>query len=415
MKKNLILRTLPLAILAIAGCRDATGPSLQNRSPLLAKQPSNGVWTVNSLDDPGVGSCTSAYCTLRQAIAAALAGDVITFKSSLTGTIKLTAGEFLITRTLTVDGGSRITVDAQGGSRLFHITGGSVALSGLTLTGGAESIGGGIFNGATLTLNNMTVSGNAAIDGGGLGGGGIISLSGSTLTLINTTVAENSAVSNGGGIDNWGVLTVTGSTIADNSTANGGIGGGISNHGVGASVDIRNSTISGNYSGNGGGIYNERTLSVRSTTVTANQAGTAAGGVFQQAGGSGIVENTIVAGNSAGVGNTDCVAGWASEGHNITSDGNCGFTATGDVVVAPSQVFTEVLSPTLANNGGPTKTHALIERGRAVDAGYCPGETADQRGFVRPYDDTRMPNALDACDIGAFEWQPASGGKSPKH
>jgi hypothetical protein len=76
-------------------------------------------------------------------------------------------------------------------------------------------------------------------------------------------------------------------------------------------------------------------------------------------------------------------------------------------------VFTEVLEQQLRASGGPTWTHALIERGRAVDAGYCPGETANQRGFARPYDEPRIPNALDGCGIGAFEWHPA-GGKAKK-
>jgi uncharacterized repeat protein (TIGR01451 family) len=75
------------------------------------------------------------------------------------------------------------------------------------------------------------------------------------------------------------------------------------------------------------------------------------------------------------------------------------------VNVLAAQVFTEVLEQALVENGGPTKTHALLPRGRAVDAGYCPGETADQRGFGRPVDDPAVPNALDACDIGAYELQ----------
>jgi hypothetical protein len=58
-----------------------------------------------------------------------------------------------------------------------------------------------------------------------------------------------------------------------------------------------------------------------------------------------------------------------------------------------------VLEAELKDNGGPTQTHALIARGRAVDAGYCPGETEDQRGFGRPVDVALMPNALDACDM----------------
>jgi uncharacterized repeat protein (TIGR01451 family) len=68
-------------------------------------------------------------------------------------------------------------------------------------------------------------------------------------------------------------------------------------------------------------------------------------------------------------------------------------------------VFTEVIEQDLKNNGGPLPTHALITRGRAVDVGYCPGESTDQRGFARPVDDPVMPNAVDACDIGAYERQ----------
>ena len=65
-----------------------------------------------------------------------------------------------------------------------------------------------------------------------------------------------------------------------------------------------------------------------------------------------------------------------------------------------------MLEHVLRDNGGPTPTHALIERGHAVDAGYCPGDSRDQRGFPRLYDDPQRPNVGDACDIGAYEWQP---------
>lgn len=82
------------------------------------------------------------------------------------------------------------------------------------------------------------------------------------------------------------------------------------------------------------------------------------------------------------------------------------------MTISLAQVSTEVVDAALKDNGGPTKTHALIERGLAVDTGYCPGETTDQRGLARPYDDTRLSNAAAACDIGAFEWQPAPAKRS---
>jgi hypothetical protein len=54
----------------------------------------------------------------------------------------------------------------------------------------------------------------------------------------------------------------------------------------------------------------------------------------------------------------------------------------------------------LANNGGPTKTHALKQRSPAINKGSNPdGLTTDQRGpgFKR--------KARAAVDIGAFERQ----------
>jgi hypothetical protein len=51
---------------------------------------------------------------------------------------------------------------------------------------------------------------------------------------------------------------------------------------------------------------------------------------------------------------------------------------------------------TLANNGGPTNTLALLSGSPAIGAGSCVGApTADQRGMPRPQNGT--------CDIGAYE------------
>lgn len=79
--------------------------------------------------------------------------------------------------------------------------------------------------------------------------------------------------------------------------------------------------------------------------------------------------------------------------------------AIGDKELLPAQMFAEVLEQVLKNNGGLTETHALIVRGRAMDAGYCAGEIADQRGLSRPVDIAVMVNAADGCDIGAYELQ----------
>ena len=101
---------------------------------------------------------------------------------------------------------------------------------------------------------------------------------------------------------------------------------------------------------------------------------------------------------------------WTSGGYNIESPGNtCGFDQTGD----QASVTTEQLNlGPLADNGGPTMTHALqtvpvvsaaidqIPADACVDADDEP-LTTDQRGEPRP------AGAESKCDVGSFEVQPA--------
>jgi hypothetical protein len=85
-------------------------------------------------------------------------------------------------------------------------------------------------------------------------------------------------------------------------------------------------------------------------------------------------------------------------GNNLIGDatGGSGFVngVGGDLVGANPQ-----LQP-LANNGGPTLTHALLPTSPAIDAGHpTVFEPFDQRGVPRP---------AGASDIGAFELQTTS-------
>jgi hypothetical protein len=61
----------------------------------------------------------------------------------------------------------------------------------------------------------------------------------------------------------------------------------------------------------------------------------------------------------------------------------------------------------LANNGGPTLTHALPATSPAVDAvtnvSTCPPPNTDQRGITRPQDGNGDGGV--ACDIGSYERQ----------
>jgi len=86
----------------------------------------------------------------------------------------------------------------------------------------------------------------------------------------------------------------------------------------------------------------------------------------------------------------------ADGGYNLSSDASCNFAAPGSLNNTDPK-----LGP-LADNGGPTPTHALLMGSPAIDAAdpsSCPH--TDQRGAPRP-------SGL-ACDIGAYELIGVSG------
>ncbi len=400
------------SLAALPGCRNDGDSPVGPRAQFA--QGDNGLWTVNKLVDPGDGSCDDTECTLREAIEAAAPGDKIVFQGSLQGDIPLAAGQLSIEKSLTIDGAGRIAVDAQHNSRVISVASAqsqpTVTLAGLTFKNGSADGGAGISVGiSSLTLDGVRVSHNESTsDGGGISVGLV-----NSLIILNSTIVDNTAAGDGGGIyvSGGGRLTLTNSTIDSNTATTDG--GGMFM--AGGQVSVLGSTFSGNLATHGGGLSNGNgsgtptpaggVLAIRSSTITANRGTGGGGGVAH--GGSGgnrtTLANSIVAGNTS----NDCSlpsGGSSSLGHNL---GGCAslFTAGGDVIVQPTQVFTEVLEQALADNGGPTPTHALIARGRAADRGYCPGETADQRGIGRPVDDPAMPNALDGCDIGAYELQ----------
>ena len=98
-------------------------------------------FTVTNTNDSGAGS-------LRQAILdanAAAGADIIDFTIGGSATITLTSGELFIDSAITIQGdvdanaATRITVDADGGSRVFHFTSLSTASSidNLLITGGS--------------------------------------------------------------------------------------------------------------------------------------------------------------------------------------------------------------------------------------------------------------------------------------
>jgi hypothetical protein len=78
--------------------------------------------------------------------------------------------------------------------------------------------------------------------------------------------------------------------------------------------------------------------------------------------------------------------------------------------LVPDERVAEILDPVLANNGGPTLTHRLVESSPALDMApneACNAEPVsgvDQRGQPRNVNKSGEVSAND-CDTGAFELQ----------
>jgi hypothetical protein len=273
--------------------------------------------------------------------------------------------------------------------------------------------GGGIRTGGNdLNVIDSEVRSNA---GRGIGGGGRI-------TIEQTTIADNvSSFGEGAGIFFIGegaegetVLAVDNSLITGNQAAF--EGGGIYTW-TAQRIAVSNSTISGNRAGilqnafhesrdAGGGIFVQfGELDLSNVTITENSA-MIGGGIFVSSHNQGVgdvrLANTIVGFNSPG---EDCSGEIVSAGHNANVDGTCALDGPGDF---PHAIIDLAL---LADNGGPTQTHALprldlrtdvFVQNDAIDGAdpaSCPN--FDQRGEARPFDGDGDGAAV--CDIGSFE------------
>ena len=327
--------------------------------------------------------------------------------------------------TLTVNNsiisGNTATVFNYGGG-IHTAASGTLVVTNSTISGNSGYGGGGVISSGPLTLTNSTVSGNTSVDnGGGIYhggasaslvnstisgnrapgyGGGVYNQTGGRLTVTDSTIIGNTSTGStynyGGGIYNndAATVTITRSTISGNTATNAsahGLGAGLFNNSGTATMTVTNSTISGNTADMGGGILNAGLLTVTGSTIVRNVAppGQGAGhGRYSAAlNGTNVYINSIVADNGAGL---DCTATLTNNGGNIDSDGSCGaFTHSAAMIQATG------FGP-LANNGGPTQTHALLAGSAALDAApTCAGLTTDQRGTTRPQGS--------ACDVGAYE------------
>ena len=354
---------------------------------------------VTSTADSGAGS-------LRKALGSVCVDGKILFDPALTNqTITLLSGPLTLGKNVSIDGSASpdLTISGNNSDRVFIINAGTTAsINYLTITKGfGWQLAGGVLNNGSLTLDHSTVSGNVmATDAGDFwqGGGGIYNGDGATLNLIDSTVSNNQAGWSGGGVYSFFNTTtdIVRSTISANVSND--VGGAIRSLG---NMTITNSTISGNTATgwHGGAIFQtDGDITITNTTIANNIAPNGAPStLFIGQFGGGFVPtltltNTIITGNqwyacekfaSGTTGNV------VSGGHNLIQDDSCN-------PVASDQIVWDAMIDPLADNGGPTLTHALLTGSTARDAAddaACPA--TDQRGVTRPQGSH--------CDAGAFE------------
>lgn len=245
------------------------------------------------------------------------------------------------------------------------------------LGGGGLYLGDGFWGPSTATLEDMIFTGNTSTDGGGGG----IEFTRGTLTIRRGLIAGNTTANDAGGglyLSGGTSATLENVTVSGN-TANSGFGGGGIYHG-GSSLTLRNVTIAGNSnqygSGQGAGLY-----VVSSNTPLS-------------------MVNTILADNGSEDfrRSSSSTSAMSVTYSLIENQGNAGLTHGVD----GNLIGQDPLLAPLANNGGFSQTHALLDGSPAIDAGTnAEAPPTDQRGIPRPQ------GAY--VDMGAYEAQVATG------
>ncbi len=311
---------------------------------------------------------TDGLTSLREALAYAVTlpeSDTITFGdgSAITSGTNFTDGtpdtitgsfEILSDTTITAPGASRLTISGHA----FYVDFGVTAeISGLTISNGNAEIGGGIRNNGNLTVRQSTFTNNFA------GAGGAIESSG-TLFVSQSTFSGNTAIYIIGGNAGGGIFIYAGTAVISQSTFTGNSSG--INLRSGSTLTISNSILAGN------------TVDFAGVPVT--QAFNNLVGDPSSAGG--IVHGT--------------------NGNIVGKDDGAG----GRMLLPIAEVLSE-----LADNGGPTQTHALVAGSPALDAGDNARATSDGQigSTALAYDQRgtgfdRIGNGV-VVDIGAFELQ----------
>lgn len=418
-------------------------------------------FVVDTATDEDDGDFSTGDLSLREAVRLANenagAEDTITFAPALNGTpIFVTLGQMTIADDVTIagNGAAQTVLDAGQNSRFFEITGNGadLTLEGLTLKNGrtnaSGAVGGAIFSNSggpnLVTIRDSVLSDNSTL-GDGSDGGAIFLSSDDSLLIERSTLTRNEAggSSSGGAIyaAGNGTITIVASTLSDNKALD-DIGGAIFN--AFRNMAIRESTLSGNRAETGGGLFsimgtttltnstisgNQSTrngaglflqfahATITNSTVTQNQSARFGGGIATNGNGALLtINNSIVSGNTA-LAAPDVYQGSAAvatvrnsligdnQGSGLAATGGTTPGTNGNFIGTHTAPINAGLAP-LANNGGPTQTHALLTGSRAINRGsnalaVDPANgnaplTTDQRGLARIGNGT--------VDMGAVEY-----------
>jgi predicted outer membrane repeat protein len=309
------------------------------------------------------GTATPGSCSLREATetAGVIGATNITFDPTVFATpqtIVLTyvtnnsvfpSGPFTVTDNTNITGprsttgANLLTLDGAAMAQILTFEGGTEAVSNLILQNGlGTGDQNGVNNGAAIYIDSgaVTLSGSTILNNNATGtaaAGGLYLNSGS-LTILDSTFSGNTSSTNGGAIEvASGALTVTNSTFGGNAA-----------------------TLSG------GALYVSAgaTLSLSSSTVSANQSSSNSGGIFN--GGTAVLQNSIVEGNTAPA--------------YPDIDGAVSST-TGSLINTGNTTSTPGLAA-LGSYGGPTPTMLPEPGSPALCAGVTGGAATDQRGFL---------------------------------
>ena len=237
--------------------------------------------------------------------------------------------------------------------------------------------GGSLFNdGGTVTLNDVAFNGELTSSNPL---GGAISNAFGNLTMTDVSFTNEQAAAGGALFVRGGNVSGVGVTFENNG--NGSFDGGAA-YVLGGTCRLTNATIVGNGWARrfGGGIANGGgTLTLVHDTFSGNIRGA----IQTDQGAETIVGNTIIGAGFADGTDFACLPSgrWTDEfsdngpsaqaitnddGNNFDQDGHCGFDGNGDIADADPRLAS------IADNGGPTRTQALLAGSQAIGNGNEP-------------------------------------------